>query len=357
MYTGKWTGIKNNRKRILLTVAWFCTGMIMVGCSPDNSDDNDIVTHKNQGNIKTEVPANTKGGEENAKKNEQFSEDGQTFVVADEYVYTKTKLNVRETCSTSAEIVKVLPERAKVRRIGIGEVWSKLQLEEGNYYVATEYLVSEQPKLRGRLVAIDAGHQEQEDKELEPIGPGAKEKKAKATNGTVGVSTGLKEYELNLQVAIRLKKELYDRGYEVFMVRESNDVNLSSKERTKMVEESGAEILIRLHANGSAIKNTKGALTICNTKKNPYVGDRYTENHLLSEKILKNFLEATGTNDKGIWETDSMSGINWSSIPVTILEMGYMSNAEEDEKMATDEYQNKMVEGIANGIDDYFGKK
>ena len=347
------------KKKILAAAAGVCLGIVMCsGCSSDTSNDSDIVTHKDQGEIKTAVPSKNKNEEgQNAQGKDQFVEDEQTFVTTDEYVYTKTKLNVRENCSTSAKIVKVLPERAKLHRIGMGEVWSKIVLEEGNYYVATEYLTTEEPELRGRLVAIDAGHQEQENKELEPIGPGAKKEKAKATTGTAGVSTGLKEYELNLQVAMRLKEELYDRGYEVFMVRESNDVNLSSKERTKMVEESGAEILIRLHANGSNIENTKGALAICNTKKNPYVGDRYEENHLLSETILEHFLVATGANDKGIWETDTMSGINWSSIPVTILEMGYMSNAEEDKKMATDEYQKKMAEGIANGVDAYFDEK
>ena len=217
----------------------------------------------------------------------------------------------------------------------------------------TEKVFSEK---NGYLVVIDAGHQQKGNSEKEPIGPGASEVKAKVSSGTTGVATGLPEYQLNLKVALLLEEILIERGYDVLQVRTTHEVNISNSERAAVANEAGADAFIRIHANGSENASVNGVMTLCQTPSNPYNGQMYGESRRLSDCVLDAFVEKTGTKKQRVWETDTMSGINWAMVPTTIVEMGYMSNAEEDQRMADEGYQKLMAEGMADGIDRYFGR-
>lgn len=208
------------------------------------------------------------------------------------------------------------------------------------------------------LVALDPGHQspDQDMSGEEPNGPGSETMRACMTPGTEGVTSGLAEYELNLTICLQLKEELIRRGYRVLLTHETNDVSLSDVERCRIANEAGADILIHVHGNTSEDAGATGALVTAPSSSNPYVSEHYNSSMKLADDLLTTYCEVTGFNRRGIYLNDNLTSINWAEMPVTVLELGYMSNPEDDAFMAGEENQETMVRGLADGIDKYFGR-
>ncbi|MBD8916627.1 MAG: N-acetylmuramoyl-L-alanine amidase [Pseudobutyrivibrio sp.] len=248
-----------------------------------------------------------------------------------------------------------MPRREELHCIATGSEWYQVQYEDKTGYVSAAYLTTEEPAVNSYVVVIDPGHQGRGDSTTEPNGPGSATMKARVAGGTHGTTTGVYEYELTLAISQQLQTELQNRGYTVYMTRTSHDVNISNMERAQYATSVGADIAVRIHANGAENASVSGAMALAPSSSNPYISYLSGSSWNLSQCVLNSYCQATGMRNQGVTGSDTMTGINWSTVPVTILEMGYMTNPTDDTNMENPSYQSQMVQGIANGIDAYFG--
>ncbi|SFL15146.1 N-acetylmuramoyl-L-alanine amidase [Paenibacillus sp. 1_12] len=207
------------------------------------------------------------------------------------------------------------------------------------------------------LIYLDPGHQRKGNSQQEPVSPDSKEKKAKVTGGTRGVATGKPEYVLNLEVAVLLKEVLIARGFEVQMTREDHDVDISNVERAEMANAANAQLAVRIHADGNDSPKAKGYSVLY-----PDAGVRSTQSiQPTSKKAAESILEAlkagTDAASRGMVARSDLSGFNWSKVPVVLIELGFMTNPAEDNLLSDPEYQQRMVDAIADGIDTYMNNK
>ncbi len=223
--------------------------------------------------------------------------------------------------------------------------------------LSTESSAESEPEDEGNgiIVCIDPGHETEQIKEMEPNAPGSDVMKQGVTSGTYGETSGKNEYEINLEVSLKLRDELEERGYTVVMTREINDVTLSNVQRAQMATEAGADILVRIHCNGVDNHDVTGVLCYGPSSVNPYLSEEIIQrSQRLSELLQQGQAAATGQRMIDNIYQDDMTGINWATMPVSIVEMGFMTNPEEDLYLASEEGQAAIVEGLANGVDAYF---
>ncbi len=261
----------------------------------------------------------------------------------DDIKYSVSNTNVATINETSGKL--------KAKKVGKVTVTAKA----GKLTVTVKVTVKAK-----KIICLDPGHSGSVAKGTEPIGPGSKTMKAKDNSGTCGNYTHVPEYKLTLTVAKKLRTTLVSRGYKVVMTRNDNKKAISCIERAKVANNAKANAYLRIHADSIGSSAVRGMSMHYASTSNPYIGKKYgAANKKLSAAIKKGFVKATGSKVRGggLNARNDLTGNNWAYCPTTLIEMGFMSNPTEDKLMQTAAYQKKMVKGMADGFDIYFGYK
>ena len=202
------------------------------------------------------------------------------------------------------------------------------------------------PDLSGYVVVLDPGHQLHADSAQEPLGPGMSGTKDKCSSGTSGVSTGRPEYEVNLEIALKLQDYLESLGCKVYMTRTTNNVDISNIDRANFALSYSPDVYIRLHCDGSTDSSSRG-IGVFVADSGKYAGSLCSWGDLLGSCLS----DATGAKYRGCNAGSTYSGLNWAAdIPSFLLEMGFMSNIKDDELLSDPDYQQNICAGIADFI-------
>lgn len=207
------------------------------------------------------------------------------------------------------------------------------------------------PRMAGLIIGINPGHQIKTIKKKYPIAPGSHKKALGVKTGACGKWTRVPEYETVLRIGLKLRKLCQDAGAEVVITRTENDVMLTNIDRAQMLNEAGVDVALQLHCNSISNRRANGNSGYIRT-----TGDWVEESRALSKAITAAISAECGCVNLGVKVFNEYMSLNWTTTPSVLLEMGYISNYNEDKLLATDDYRQKMAQGIFNGLCEYFGR-
>ena len=204
--------------------------------------------------------------------------------------------------------------------------------------------VSPSPISTAPLICIDPGHEATPDLSLERIGPGSSTFKIKDGGGARG------EAKVVLQIGLKLRTLLRERGYRVAMTRTTMEFdygNGGNIARAKFCNKRDAALMVRIHADGSTDRSRHGVSTLYPAWHKGWTGDILPESRHAAAIVQRKVLATTGAKDLGLVKRADLTGFNWANVPAILIESGFMTNPTEGRRLHRDGYQWKVARGLA----------
>lgn len=169
--------------------------------------------------------------------------------------------------------------------------------------------------------------------------------------GTIGFS-GSYEKDINLAISKKLSKKLKSKGYKVITTR-GDDEYVDNLLRAEIANKRKARVFISIHVNAMEDNSSvDGIQVLYFPNRESTIGD--LDNNELAQIVMDSIINGTGAKDRGIIEREDLIVLNQSKMPAILIENGFLSNENEEKLLLTDDYQNKLVDSIIDGLEEYF---
>ncbi len=193
------------------------------------------------------------------------------------------------------------------------------------------YIVLRRPKeVYSHVVVIDAGHGGDDE-------------------GTGSVDWKYREKDSALKIVGCLKQILDGTDIKAYYTR-LDDRDISKRDRVRLAKDAGADVLISVHCNASDAYDTtaKGVETLYSGRKKTTAGN--LSSRQLAKDILDEVCETTGRQRRKVIRRDQLYLMHHADVPVTIVEVGYMTNRSDMRYLKKQKNQREIAQGIYNGL-------
>jgi|GEM_PF-355701 len=168
------------------------------------------------------------------------------------------------------------------------------------------------------------------------------------------VHGSLYEKDINLKISLKLQQALLALGYNVIMTRDT-DVYVELYERPEIANRANADIFMSIHANSNIKSEIKGLEVLYASALEATL--KLDDQFPFAKSIYDNVIALTGnTGNRSIVNSPKIAVLRRTYMPAMLIEVGYMSNATERALIVTEDFQNKVVIGMVNGITQYFNE-
>ncbi|MEB3057232.1 N-acetylmuramoyl-L-alanine amidase [Bacillus pseudomycoides] len=162
--------------------------------------------------------------------------------------------------------------------------------------------------------------------------------------GSIGPK-GTKEKDITLKTAKSIQKKLEEKGMTVILTRE-DDTFVPLKNRVATSQNKSADLFLSIHYDGFTTNDVKGVTTYY------YKG---LKEQALAETIHEHLFKHIQAKNRGVKSGDYYV-LRENQKPSILLELGYITNPEDEERMNSQQFQADVASGIVNGVIEYFKK-